>query len=114
MNLLKETEEYLEECGKKPEDIIFIGSEQSGHTCSWEEFKVLADVHYDNGYGSQEVCNDLIIVFKDGSRLYRSEYDGSEWWSYMGVFKKPRQKLPLRQLLSLNYQRSLADANHDA
>lgn len=35
---------------------------------------------YDAGYGGQELFGR--IWFKDGSWADRSEYDGSEWWSY--------------------------------
>lgn len=38
------------------------------------------DKTYSEGYGSQELFG--IITFTDGSWLERSEYDGSEWWSY--------------------------------
>ena len=40
----------------------------------------MAKFKYDCGYGSAYVARDLIILFKDGTRLERSEYDGSEWW----------------------------------
>ena len=64
-NLLKETKEAIKKSGHKIEDILFIGSEKSGHSCTWEEFEKLADVEYDGGYGASEVAQDLIIVFKE-------------------------------------------------
>lgn len=88
MNLLKETIKDLEKKGSTPEQIVFIGSE-SGYECTWEEFKVLADIDYDVGFGSQKVATDLIIVFEDGSQMTRKECDGSEWWEYNTVFVKP-------------------------
>ena len=44
MNLLRETREVLADWKRDPEDIIFIGSETSGHHCTWTEFEVLADI----------------------------------------------------------------------
>lgn len=38
MNLLEETTLEIKLSGHKPEDIVFIGSEVSDHSCSWEEF----------------------------------------------------------------------------
>ena len=82
-NLLKETENELECIGKTPNDIARIGSYDGEHGCTWEEFKELADIEYDSGYGIQKVATDLIILFRDGTWLERKEYDGSEWWSYV-------------------------------
>ena len=88
-NLLKETEKDILDSGHTIEDIIFIGSEKSGHQCTWDEFKVLADFDYDAGYGSASVATDLIIVFRDGHKMWRGEYDGSEWWDYSAPFVAP-------------------------
>ena len=99
MNLLQETKEAIKESGHTEADIIFIGSENSGHQCTWEEFCVLADVEYDNDYGAQEVAQDLIIAFKDGQKLWRGEYDGSEWWNYSTPFKRPHVALPIKCLV---------------
>ena len=35
---------------------------------------------YDNSYGCQEW--EGWVSFQDGTWIERSEYDGSEWWSY--------------------------------
>lgn len=99
-NLLSETERAIADTPNTPEDIIFIGSQTSGHYCTWEQFCVLADVEYDSGYGGQEVARDLIIVFKDGTYLYRSEYDGSEWWDYTVPFRFPRKLHDIARLIS--------------
>ena len=100
MNLLKETIEDIENSGHSPSDIIFIGSEKSGHQCNWEEFKLLADHDYNNGYGAQNVAQDLIVVFADGTKMWRGEYDGSEWWDYSNPFHMPDQELPIKNLFS--------------
>lgn len=101
-NLLNETKEAIERSNHKPTDIIFIGSEISGHSCSWEEFTSLANHTYDSGFGAQEVANDLIIVFNDGSRLHRREYDGAENWDYHRPFKMPKNTKPIKQLITSN------------
>ena len=91
---------HMMDCGEKtPEQIIYIGSEQSGHQCTWVEFQVLADVEYDDGYGAQEVASDLIIVFSDGSKMLRREYDGLEWWEYSAPFKAPAEAKPIKGLV---------------
>lgn len=46
MNLLEETLAALEENGKTPDDIMFIGDEDGEYGCTWEEFKVLANKEY--------------------------------------------------------------------
>ena len=96
-NLLQETREAMDKVGLGEADIVFIGSEESGHQCTWEEFCALADFEYDEGFG-QEVARDLIIVFKAGERLYRGEYDGSDWWGFSRPFQTPLVKHPILTL----------------
>lgn len=81
-NLLAETIEAIEESGHTPEDVTFIGSADAAYRCTWEEFTRIADVEYDNGFGSSSVPTDLIIRFADGRSMWRGEYDGSEWWEF--------------------------------
>lgn len=112
MNLLSETIEDIANAGKTPEQIIFIGSEQSGHQCTWAEFQVLADVEYDRGFGAQKVASDLIIAFSDGSKMWRHEYDGSERWGYSTPFEAPAKAKPINRLVVKGDQvgwRTLAD-----
>lgn len=103
MNLLKETREAIAKSGHTPDDIIFIGSECSGHQCTWVEFEILGDVEYDEDSGEQKVASDLIIVFLDGERLWRTSYTGSEWWAWSRSFKHPSERKPVRSLMSLGY-----------
>lgn len=95
MNLKHETEISISRSGHTQSDIVFIGSEKTGHQCSWDIFCAISDLEYDNGYGGQEVASDLIIVFSDGEMLIREEYDGSEWWRHMWPFKKPTAIFPI-------------------
>jgi hypothetical protein len=105
MNLLKETISVFNSYNLVPHNILFIGCEETAHRCSWEQFQTLADREYDGGYGCAEVLTDLVIVFVDGTKLSRSEYDGSEWWSVLS------QQKPLRHLL-LQTQLEIADENY--
>jgi hypothetical protein len=82
MNLLKETLTNITDSGHTVEEVLFIGSADGAYSCTWAEFEALADLEYDQGYGAQEVATDLIMVFTDGKKMWRHEYDGSEWWMY--------------------------------
>jgi len=80
MNLLKETVAVLRDNGYGMDDIESV---QGGDVrISIDRFKKLANREYDDGYGAQEVAEDLVILLKDGSWLSRAEYDGSEWWRF--------------------------------
>lgn len=112
INLLHETETAIAKSGHSPHDIVFIGSEDSGHQCSWEEFKLLADDEYDAGYGAQQVATDLVIVFSDGGWLARAEYDGSEWWEHVAPFQLPKSYAPIKRLVVTGRGwRTLAELN---
>lgn len=99
MNLLHETREAIEGFGLTVNDIVFIGSEDSGHACTWEEFESLANHEYDHSYGSQEVAKDLIIAFSTGHKMVRGEYDGSEWWELNAPFKPPIETKKITALI---------------
>jgi hypothetical protein len=43
----------------------------------------LKAIEYNDGYGGQELFG--VIWYKDGTYSERSEYDGSEWWSYRSM-----------------------------
>ena len=97
-NLLQETIRAIENSGHTVQDIVFIGSVDSGYSCTWAEFVLLADIEYDSGYGAQEVAYDLVIVFRDGSTMWRNEYDGSEWWEYSIPLKIPKEQKQISKL----------------
>lgn len=113
MNLLQETIEDIEASGHTVDDIIFIGSETSGHSCTWDEYTKLANIEYDEEYGGQEIASDLKIVFKDGADMTRGEYDGSEWWQYSRPFVMPTELKPIKCLCGGNGWNSLSDLNKD-
>jgi hypothetical protein len=99
-NLLNETREAISESGHNIKDIVFIGSLETGHACTWKRFCILADVNYDAGYGSAEVASDLVVVFSDGSKLWRHEYDGSEHWMFDAPVSLPQDaSKPIKRLV---------------
>jgi hypothetical protein len=71
MNLKHETIKGILMSGHTPDQIIFIGSEKTGHRCTWGEFLVLAD----------------------------REYDGLEWWWYSTPFVMPQESHPITSLI---------------
>lgn len=81
MNLLEETIAVLKDYRKTPADVYWVGSSVSTYKTSWENFAAIANVIYDDGWGSAEVSQALIIVGNTWW-LERGEYDGSEWWEY--------------------------------
>lgn len=94
MNLLTETLETMNHYGLSEDDVIYVNvpleyfSDKDGkfvtenHYITFDQFKSIANVTYDSGYGSAEVNVNTIILFKNGV-MYRHEYDGSEWWEYI-------------------------------
>ena len=77
VNLLKETKAILKEYGKTIKDIVAVQGADFGIRV--DDFIRLADTEYDNGYGSQKVAEDLVVIGNE-FWLERHEYDGSEWW----------------------------------
>jgi hypothetical protein len=114
MNLLQETKEAITESGHTPANILFIGSETTGHSCTWEEFCLLADVEYNEGYGPPSVARDLIIVFHDGQKLLRAQFEDTEWWEVELPFQPPEFKLPITRLVDEASWFTLADINKPA
>ena len=88
INFLEETESYMDQLGYSWSDVNFIGCKE--FSISVENFlEIAANANYDAGYGAPEVAEDLVVVFNDGCWFDRREYDGSEWWAYNIVPKKP-------------------------
>ena len=108
-NLLKETIECLEDNGKRPSDVLWVGRyhveacrNAAGKTIwhprycksTWHDFCSKADFEYDNGYGLPEIPTDLIVVGKD-FWLERHDYDGSEWWEFKTMPEEPEETAEL-------------------
>ncbi len=103
MNLLKETKEILKQNNKKIEDIRWIGN--NIYFVDIEKFIEIANVNYNDDFGSSKVAEDLLIV-GDNWWLERHEYDGSEWWEYKTIPIMPKEKLELKAL-TINQAKNL-------
>ncbi|EOL45797.1 hypothetical protein [Enterococcus caccae] len=86
MNLLEETTKKLEENGHSLSDIVWVGCPD--FKMNLEQFFILANKAYDNGYGGEETATDLLVVGEDWW-LERHEYDGAEWWEYKKIPTEP-------------------------
>lgn len=122
-NLLTDTCHEMRIRGLKPEDVTFIGSQDTGHSCTWEEFKVLANKSYKDAHEVEDdvyfqaVAIDLIIVFQSGAQFIR-EYDEDrmeEYWVYRRPFVAPADRLPIRNLFARkeDFYPSLEDLHED-
>lgn len=98
MNFLQETVGAIARSGHTPSEITFIGSLDSGHSCTWQEFMNMADFRYDSGYGAQKIARDLVIAFSDKTYMTRSEYDGAEGWNYNLPLVLPTERKPITRL----------------
>ena len=100
-NLKDETLLIMQEHGKDPEDIVWIGCPKFaiGPASFWR----LADRIYDDGYGGEEVARDLMIVGSDWW-LERHSYDGAEWWEYKTIPVMPKE--------TRNIDRVIRDSDH--
>ena len=88
MNLLSETKQKLKELDLTLNDIQFVMCTESEYDSDYvfmnkDTFINNArTVNYDNGYGSQEIKNNLTLYTKTHI-IYRFEYDGAECWKYV-------------------------------
>lgn len=87
--------EILKDNGKTIEDIVWVGSKR--HFVDKETFIKLANIDYDDDYGSSQVATNLLVVGKNWW-LERGEYDGSEWWEFKKMPLKPKKELDLKAL----------------
>lgn len=92
ISLLQETVEILNENGKSPADVEWVGL-KNGTYYTWEEFEKQADdIRYDSDWGWPEINMSLVVVGKD-FWLERHEYDGAEWWEFKTLPTKPDKKV---------------------
>lgn len=86
MNLYKETMHEITESKHTVEDVVAVVDDERQERADIGRFLERAKtIDYDNGFGGAEINQNLRVIFKDGSWLERQEYDGSEWWEYIGV-----------------------------
>lgn len=79
-NLYEETIYELQKHNKTMDDVIIICT--NDYSISKENFKEAANFWYYDGYGTQEINEDLKFIGKDFV-MVREEYDGSEWWRFI-------------------------------
>ena len=91
MNLLQQTINFLHHNGQLPTNVLYVAARNQ--YMSWDEFAIQADTEYDNGYGSANVHESVLVVGTDWW-LERHEYDGSEWWEFKTQPTKPKQHNP--------------------
>lgn len=101
VNLLKETIGVLNENGKNPANVLWVG-DTTLHF-SWKDFEKMADREYDGGFGGAEVLRKLLIVGDDWW-LERHEYDGSEWWEYKSLPVKPSKEFVMPSVFKNYYE----------
>jgi len=100
-NLLQETIDAIKRSGNRVKDIVFIGSERSGYCCTWRQFRKMADVEYGPGFDYIYVAWDLTIVFGNGYKLFRGDYDWAKSsWAESIPFQPPKKSLPIKHLLA--------------
>lgn len=112
VNLLEETSRVLAIHGLTTNDIVWAGTRDT--LIPLEDFIRLADVEYDQGYGTQEVAKDLLIVGNNWW-LERNEYDGAEGWEYKAMPLRPKDLLRPESLVVTPEQigwLTLAEINH--
>ena len=79
-NLWEETIEELSKHDLTWDDVDYVGG--NSFIITKKNFEEVAKkTNYDDGFGGQEVAEDLKICGY-GWWLERNEYDGSEWWEY--------------------------------
>lgn len=88
INLLNETIKVLKKNEKSENDVLWIGCKE--FKTDWKHFSEIANTEYDNGYGGTKIDMELLIVGED-FWLERHEYDGSEWWEFKQMPKKPNK-----------------------
>jgi len=106
--LLKQTEEHVQEVKKR---VSWVGNRDGTLALSWEKFKKLAPVEYDDGYGGREIASDLVVVFTDGSWLERWEYDGSEGWVHKTLPVKNKKVVAFTKVKIEDWEESLETIN---
>jgi hypothetical protein len=114
VNLLAETIDAIQRSGHNVSDVAFVGSANAEYRCTWDQFTQLADKEYHDGFGASEVATDLIVRFSDGRKMWRGEYDGSEWWDFDPIantdYTKPGK--PIHKLIGGLWE-SVAGLNGD-
>lgn len=111
-NFLIETIEAMTTNLKTADDVIYIGSQKTGHQCTWTEFTHLADDVYAESMVKHQVVKDIVIVFNDYSYLKR-DVDTKilrERWVFVPSPKPVAEKLPIVSLFTNAWRWELGQA----
>ncbi len=109
-NLLEETKRVLKRHGHTLSDIVWVGCKD--YRIEISRFIELANVLYDDGYGSEEVATDLLVVGADWW-LERHAYDGSEWWEYKALPQMPQEVKSVNHLVTNTWRGTLTLINEE-
>lgn len=107
----EETLEILKENNLTEKDVLWCGSQEFGWF-TWEDFLKVAPEDYDSGLGGQEIAKDFLIVGEDWW-LERHEYDGSEWWEFKKLPKKPEKYNKPTTIMNGDYYATLVEMNRE-
>lgn len=94
----EETRRAIAANGQTPAEICFLGSAESGHECTWAEFRSLADFKYDATHFRRFTPDDLIIVFRNGDQMFRTIGLNYEHWTFCRGFRLPEKRKPIQSL----------------
>ena len=98
LNLLEETEYQFSVIGYNWADVDFIGGKEFSIPVT-NFISAAADAYYDSkDFYSREVVRDLVIVFKDGSWLERSNENFNSWWIYKKTPQRPERERTIKNL----------------
>ena len=101
INLWEETIGKLAINDKSFDDVIAICG--NDFQITKEDFEKYSKTEYNNGYGSPQVAEDLLII-GDDFWLERHEYDGLEWWEFKDM---PNYKeLPFKPIMALTVEQA--------
>lgn len=87
MNLLEETIDCLQENGKLPDEVLWVGNGESWMT--WDEFSKAANaVEYEKGHEGS-VIDENLVVAGENWWLERCECDGWTTWEFKKHLTRP-------------------------
>ena len=101
-NLLIETVEMMDLCGKSFEDIAFIGSSDGKYGISTRDFISLSNFTYSKDIGN-DIYIDLIVVFKNGDRLERIDMGAYTEWDIVESIKPPEDYIKIDSLSGFSF-----------
>lgn len=100
MQIRQEINHVLEKYGYDQGNVSWIGSRDGSLAMSLPDFlDRFGNANYDDGFGSQEVASDLVMVIDEHNWFYREEYDGAEGWEFAYSPVKQRTSKPYEKII---------------